>query len=186
MRWDRETFLFLNNLGNETFDPFWSAVTNFSTWTPLFILLFVLILKAYPWKEAVSILLTLIILLFCMLWLTDWIKEATARLRPNNDEEIKNMVRILKNPGSYSFFSGHASSSFTITMFLFLFLRDRFKVVWPLFIWPTVFAFSRVYVGVHFPLDIIFGAFAGVSAGTLFYLLFKKVIQPYTGSDRPV
>ncbi len=179
LEWDRNTFIYLNNLGTEDYDLFWVIVTSITSWIPLYILLLALIFLKYPKKEALFIACTIVLLLICILGLTDIIKTYFERLRPNNDIEINSIIRILKNPGGFSFFSGHASSSFSLATISFLFLRKKISIIWLLFIWPILFAYSRIYVGVHYPLDIITGALIGIILGFLFYLFYVRFIKPY-------
>ena len=178
LNWDRDTFIYLNSLGIEDYDVFWSNITNFTTWIPLFILFVVLIFRAYPKKEAFWVLGTVLLTLALVAALTGLTKEWVERLRPNNTEEINTLIRILKSPDGYSFFSGHASSSFSITTSIFLFLRDRFKWSWVFFLWPLLFATSRIYVGVHYPLDLLVGATVGILFAILFYRLYYKLRVP--------
>jgi len=172
LQWDRDVFIYLNSLGIENHDVFWSTITNFSTWIPLFILFVVLIFRKYPKGEAMWVLGTVLFTLVFVAMFTGIVKEWVARLRPNNTEEINTLIRILKSPSGYSFFSGHASSSFSITTAFFLFLRDRFKWSWLFFIWPLLFATSRIYVGVHYPLDLLVGAGVGILFAFVFYRLY--------------
>ncbi|MDO6519238.1 phosphatase PAP2 family protein [Zobellia uliginosa] len=185
LEWDRETFIYLNNLGIEDYDRFWIIVTHFSTWIPLFALFFILIFIKYPKREAIFVVLTIILMLFFVVTLTDLTKEVVARLRPNNDESINTLIRILKPSSSYSFFSGHSSSSFSATTIVVLFLRRRFKWCWLFYIWPLLFVSSRIFVGVHFPTDIMVGSLVGVFSAWLFYMLYLRLIVPYLGLSRP-
>ena len=179
LEWDRNTFIYLNNLGTEDYDLFWVIVTNITSWIPLYILLLALIFLKYPKKEALFISCTIVLLLICILGLTDITKTYFERLRPNNDIEINSIIRILKNPAGYSFFSGHASSSFSLTTISFLFLRKKISIIRLLFFWHFIFAYSRIYVGVHYPLDLITGALIGMLLGFLFYLFYRRFIEPY-------
>ncbi|GGW23145.1 phosphatase PAP2 family protein [Arenibacter certesii] len=174
LNWDRDTFIYLNSLGLEDYDIFWSIVTNFSTWIPLFLLFIYLVIKEYSKKEALWVIGTVILTLAVVAMLTGITKEFVARLRPNNTEEINTLIRILKSPTSYSFFSGHASSSFSVTTSVFLFLRHRFKWSWLFYIWPLTFVLSRIYVGVHYPLDLIVGAVVGIFFAILFYKTYQR------------
>jgi undecaprenyl-diphosphatase len=174
LKWDRDTFIYLNSLGIEDYDVFWSTVTNFTTWIPLFILFIVLIFRFYPKNEAFWVLGTVLLTVSLVAAFTGITKEWVARLRPNNTEEINTLIRILKSPDGYSFFSGHSSSSFSITTSVFLFLRHHFKWSWLFFIWPILFATSRIYVGVHYPLDLFVGAAVGLLFAFLFYRLYRK------------
>jgi undecaprenyl-diphosphatase len=185
LQWDRETLIYLNSLGIEDYDWFWSTVTNIYTWIPLFIFFFLLIFWKYPKKEAIYVALTVIALIAFILIATDLTKGFFERLRPNNNAEISSLIRVLKNPESFSFFSGHAASSFSITTLLVLFLRRKVKWCWIFYIWPLVFALSRIYVGVHYPLDILVGTIVGLLSAFAFYVLYKRVIVPYLGLVHP-
>jgi undecaprenyl-diphosphatase len=179
LEWDRETFIYLNSLGIEKYDFFWSTVTTISTWIPLLLLFIVLFFKAYPKKQALYRILTVLVLIFFVITLTDLTKEIVARLRPNNDMDINSFIRILKKSKGYSFFSGHASSSFSITTIVVLFLWKEFKWVVIFYLWPLLFTMSRIYVGVHFPIDLMVGALVGTVSALLFYCLHHRLILPY-------
>lgn len=178
LEWDRQTFIYLNGLGVEKFDAFWSVVTDISTWIPLFLLFFILIYLKHPKKEALG--MSLMILLLSGVILTTMVvtKEYVGRLRPNNDVEVNTLIRILKRPSNYSFFSGHAATSFGITTLMVLFLRKKIRWVWIFYIWPLLFATSRIYVGVHYPLDILAGVLIGCLYSYLFYRLYRMFILP--------
>ncbi|SHJ50487.1 phosphatase PAP2 family protein [Pseudozobellia thermophila] len=185
LEWDKAVFVYLNGLGIEDYDVFWTTVTNFTTWIPLFILFIVLIFIKYPKKEAFWVIVTILVMILYVGTLTDLTKHAVARLRPNNNEDINTLIRILKNPSTYSFFSGHSSSSFSITTLVVLFLKNRFKWSWLFYIWPVLFVLSRIFVGVHFPLDILVGALVGVLSALFFYMLYIRFIVPSLGLGRP-
>lgn len=186
LEWDRQTFIYLNSLGIEQYDVFWSTVTKIPTWTPLFLLFGFLFFRKFPKREALCMILIALVMVFFVVTLTDLTKEVVARLRPNNDEELNTLIRILRSPTGYSFFSGHASSSFSITTIVFLFLRKHIKWAAIFYIWPLLFAMSRIYVGVHFPIDLIVGALVGIFSAWLFYSLYQRLILPYLVSSRPV
>ena len=185
LEWDKEIFVYLNNLGIEQFDTFWTVATEIKSWTPLFILFFVLILMAYPGKDAIYRSITVLMLLLFVLLLTHLTKELVERLRPNDNEQIQHLIRVLTTPKGFSFFSGHAATSFSITTLMVLFLRKKMKWIVLLYIWPLIFSFSRIYVGVHYPFDIIIGLTVGVILGILFYRGYNKFIGPYSDSGRP-
>ena len=185
LEWDRQTFIYLNSLGIEKYDAFWAIVTNVFTWIPLFIVFFVLLYIKHPRKQALIMVAITLLTIAAILLTMQLTKDAVGRLRPNNDVEINTLIRILKSPDNYSFFSGHAAGSFGITMIIVLFLRKRIKWVWIFFIWPFLFAFSRIYVGVHYPIDIIVGTLVGLLYAMLFYRLYTKVIAPRILSGHP-
>jgi undecaprenyl-diphosphatase len=185
LQWDRETFIYLNSLGIEAYDGFWSAATDITSWIPLFVLFFILLVLKYPVKEAVLMCLSVIALALFIVLVTDLTKEFFARLRPNNNADINTLIRILRSPSSYSFFSGHAASSFSITTLVVLFLRKKLAWVWLFYLWPLIFSFSRIYIGVHYPIDIMTGAAVGVVSAFMFYGGYHRVTGPYLRSGRP-
>lgn len=174
--WDRSLFILLNNSGLETMDSFWLLVTKTLFWTPLFILLIYLIFKYYKKVIAQIILGYFLLAVGVSLLLMISTKFAVARLRPNHIPELSDLVRVLLQPESYSFYSGHASSSFLIASFVFLILRKHIRFIGLIFLFPLLFTLSRVYIGVHFPSDLIFGSFMGITLALLFYKACKVKI----------
>lgn len=185
LEWDRETFIYLNSLGIEEYDFFWSTITTISTWIPLFLFFAFLLFKTYPKKQAIYSIVTVVAVFVFVHTLTDLTKEIVGRLRPNNDTEINSLIRIVKNSYGYSFFSGHASSSFSITTIVVLFLRKKFKWAGVFYLWPLLFTISRIYVGVHFPIDLLVGALVGTLSALFFYWLHNSFILPYLGLSHP-
>ena len=81
----------------------------------------------------------------------------------------------LKNPQSYSFISGHATTSTFFSVFVILLLKDKYKYIYFILFWPLLFAYSRLYLGVHFPIDILVGILIGIVFANIYYFLFKKL-----------
>jgi len=172
---DKELLIFLNNLGSEQWDSFWLIITNQFNWTPLFLLVIYLIFKSFGWKKGGFIILLLIILVAFSDQFVNLIKDSIARLRPNNDPEIEHLLRHLKNPQSFSFISGHATTSAFFSVFIIFLLREKYKYIYLILFFPLLFAYSRLYLGVHFPLDISLGILTGIFLANVYYFLFKKV-----------
>ena len=177
--WDLELLVFLNSLGIEQFDGFWIFVTKIETWIPLFIFLTFLIFHYFKGKQGAIVFGFVLLTFFITLFITDTTKEFVARLRPSSVDAFSELIRILQKPTSYSFFSGHASSSFAITTFVVLALRNHTKWIYLTFLWPILFVLSRIYVGVHYPSDILVGAMVGTVMAILFYTLCKKVLKRF-------
>lgn len=100
-------------------------------------------------------------------------KNGFQRLRPCNNPEINSFIRIVQSRNSFSFFSGHATNSMGVTTFLYLIFKKDFKYLWLLFLWPLIFAYSRIYLGLHYPLDIICGYLCGAILGFLMFKLYQ-------------
>lgn len=173
---DKELLIFLNNLGSEQWDSFWFAITNQFNWSPLFALLLFLIFKKFGWKNGGLLLLFLILLITFSDQFTNFIKNTFERLRPCNTIEVIQYIRQFDyKPSGFSFYSGHAASSMTFTFFIILLLKRHVKYISFLILFPLLFGYSRIYLGVHYPLDIFVGYIAGLFFGYLFYLIQKKL-----------
>lgn len=179
LEWDRETFIYLNNLGIEEYDSFWLTITKFPTWIPLFVLIIVLLFWKNSKKEAFWMLLSYVSMLTVLSMAIFLTKQFVGRLRPNNDETINLLIRIVHQAGDYSFFSGHAASSFSIATLTVLFLQKKFRWIHLVWIYPILFSFSRIYVGVHYPTDIIVGTLVGMLFAWLFCRMHQKFRAPY-------
>ena len=176
---DTELFVFLNSLGSENYDGLWSFITKQSNWIPLFLLLLYVIFKKLGAKQTLYLLLFVAVLVTFTDQMTNVFKNGFQRLRPCNNPEIKSFIRIVQFRGSFSFFSGHASNSMAVATLLYFTLRQYFKYFWLLFLWPFIFAYSRIYLGLHYPLDILSGYLFGFTSGFLMYKVYKMAQKKY-------
>lgn len=183
LSWDQQLLLYLNNLGSPAFDPFWFLVTRIRSWIPLFILFAVLFFFKFSKKEAIQQIGLLAIFAFAITGLCNFVKTYVGRLRPCNDEAINEFMRILHTPSDFSFFSGHASSSFGVTFLVFLLIRKKVKWAAILFIWPILFSYSRLYLGVHYPLDVLVGALVGALLAWIFYKGYNYLFHSAQGKS---
>ncbi len=175
---DRELLIFLNSLGSKTFDGFWLTITNQFTWTPLFLLILYFVFKEFGVKKGIFTFLFIVLLVAFSDQFTNLIKNTTERLRPCNTEDLKAYLRqFTYKPRGFSFWSGHASLSTAFSVFVFLLFKNRIRHIKWIFIFPVVFGLSRIYLGVHYPLDVTCGYIAGIIVGFTFYQLYKKLFK---------
>lgn len=172
---DKKLFIFLNGLGSEKFDFLWLIITRQTSWTPFFLFLLYLIFKKLEPKQFLFFLLCVGLLIFLTDQTANLFKNGFQRLRPCNDPEINNLIRIVQSRISFSFFSGHAANSLAITSFIYFIFHKNFKYLWIIFIWPILFAYSRIYLGLHFPLDILGGYLCGVSYAYMFFIIYNNL-----------
>ena len=181
IQYDKEVFLFLNNLGTPIWDKFWLVVTNKLTFIPLYALLLYFIYR----KLGVKTMLLLILVIVAMITFTDQVtnlfKDGFERLRPCREEGVKEFMRfVAPRCGKYGFFSGHSSNTMAVAVFAGLLLKPYYKnIIFLLLFWSAIVAYSRIYVGVHYPLDIICGMLFGAIAGFGFYKLQLFLIKRF-------
>jgi undecaprenyl-diphosphatase len=186
---DTELFLYLNGLGTESWDGFWMFYTTKFNWIPFYALLLFLMYKRI---NNTKVFLFTIVLIVAMIAFTDQItnlfkKVLVMRLRPCYNTEINEIIRLVKSScgGTYGYFSGHASNSMAVAIFTGFMLRIRYKyALYILVLWSLAMGYSRIYVGVHYPLDVLSGLLFGAFSGYLFYRLFTHFsTQFYTKNN---
>lgn len=172
--YDKQFLLFLHSKGSVTWDAFWIFITNPLHWIPLFFILFYIGYKAYGLKKAFIISLFTATSTALALLIVNFIKNYVERLRPINDVSVNKSVRVLIEAQDFSFVSGHSTVSFTIAFLSFWVLKKYYKFAFLIFLFPILFAYSRLYLAAHYPLDILFGMFLGFSIAYFFYKLLNK------------
>ncbi len=180
---DKELLIYLNNLGSEQWDSLWLFITNQFSWIPLFAFILFLIFKKFGLKKGIFLFLFLVVLVAFSDQFTNLVKNIVGRIRPCNDISLQDFIRQLGyKPGGKSFWSGHASLSSTFTTFIILLFRKYYKFIYLMILFPILFGYSRIYLAVHFPLDVTCGYISGVFVGYLFYKLYQFLSFKYFNS----
>ncbi len=182
VQYDKDLFLFLNNLGSAPWDGFWLFVTSKWSSIPLYALLLVLCYKNWGWRRTLLMLLTVALLITCTDQLANFFKYGVQRLRPCHDPTLTGLMRLVKPScgGSYGYFSAHAANSFAIAFFFSYLLVSKFKYIGIFLIfWAIFVSYSRIYLGVHFPLDVISGILIGLMLSWLFAKLYIFALQKF-------
>ena len=176
---DTQLFIYLNGLGSETYDVLWLFITKQFNWIPFFVVLLYLIYKKVGVKQSLYLLLFIAVLVTFTDQITNIFKNGFQRLRPCNASEINGIIRIVKSSDTFSFFSGHAANSMAVATFLYFVMKRHYKYFVLLFLWPLIFAYSRIYLGLHYPLDILCGYLCGLILGFVMYKVYLKIQQRY-------
>lgn len=176
---DTELLIYLNNLGSPQYDTLWLMITRQLNWLPLFLLLLYLIFKKLGTKQMLFLLLFVALLITFTDQVTNLFKNGFQRHRPCDNPEVSPLIRVVQFRGSYSFFSGHAANSMAVATFLYFNLKPYFKYFHILFLWPLIFAYSRIYLGLHYPVDIFCGYLFGIFGGFMFFKLHQAVQKKY-------
>jgi undecaprenyl-diphosphatase len=175
LEWDKQVFLWLNSYHTPFWDRFFLLYTNAKSWFPVVLILLVILFKTYPWRQA----LVYVLVIAAGVGLSDFVasgilKPNFARLRPCH-EFLSEMTLIGNCGGQYGFASSHAANSFSIFMGFSIALRQFPKVFWLLLAWATLMGYSRIYVGVHHPGDVVVGALIGVLCSQMIFYIYRKI-----------
>ena len=185
LKLDSKLLIFLNNLGVPRFDTFWISLSKIEANILMYLFLICLFFYIQKPRPKFSNILYLIFIIAIMITITDQganlFKDSFQRLRPCYDETIKDSIRLVKDNcgGKYGFFSAHASNSFSLATFFGLLFMNRIRyIILITLVYASFISYSRIYLGVHFPIDIIcgslFGLFIGFSIYKFVYLKFLK------------
>jgi len=177
---DKELFLFLNGMHS----PLWDYSMTLFTLTPVWLLFYgtiiFFIVKKHG-KKSLFIFVAIILLILCADQFAGILKHTVQRLRPSNDPAFSQLIHVFfKKGGLYGFVSAHAANTFAIATFsLLLFKNKRYTAF--IIPWAILISYSRIYLGVHYPGDVLFGAILGIGVGIGIYKLLiyaEKRLSP--------
>ncbi len=169
---DQQLFTFLNSLHAPWLDPIMAWITGKKEWFPLYALLLGWLFWKYKWKKTLVIIVFAAVTITCAdLFASGFCKPFFERLRPCHEPSLATVVHIVngKCGGQFGFISSHAANTFGGAMFLFLVARKEAPWMRLLFLWAALVSYSRIYVGVHYPADIMVGGLTGIFWGWLAY-----------------
>ena len=181
LAWDKSLFLVLNLMGSTTYDPLWLWFSEKSTNAVVYLLFVVIYGNKKGWKSAFFLLLIASLLVGVTDQVTNLFKDGFGRLRPCYTPEIQGIMRLVKAScgGQFGFFSGHASNSFALAMFFSRVFQCQKWIMPMLLTFAAFIAYSRVYIGVHYPLDILCGSILGIVNAFVFYWVISKMSYKY-------
>lgn len=175
---DMQVLSLFNGSDNIMLDQMVQILTSGLTWIPLYVMLFFVVMRNN--ETMGQIVLVVGSAIFCVLFadgLVDGIiKQLAERWRPSNDPTFKYMVQVVDDirPKGYSFCSAHAANTMSLAVFFSLLIRSKMLTI-TLVIWSLINCWTRLYLGVHYPSDILCGMIIGIIVGILVYLLYYKI-----------
>jgi undecaprenyl-diphosphatase len=174
---DQKVFFILNGLYTPWLDPVMFYISKTAFWIPLYAFLLFLLIKNFKKKSWVILVCIIITIVLADQITSSGLKPFFQRLRPSRDPALQGMVHTVNGyvGGKFGFASSHAANTMGIALFFWLLLANRYKWVWTLFAWAIIVAYSRIYLGVHYPGDILVGMLLGLLAGWVGFTLSKKL-----------
>lgn len=175
---DMQVLSIFNGSDNIMLDQMVQILTSGLTWIPLYVMLFFVVIRNNETMGQIALVVGSAI--FCVLFadgLVDGIiKQLAERWRPSNDPTFKYMVQVVDDIRlkGYSFCSAHAANTMSLAVFFSLLIRSKMLTI-TLVIWSLINCWTRLYLGVHYPSDILCGMIIGIIVGILVYLLYYKI-----------
>lgn len=175
---DMQVLSLFNGSDNIMLDQMVQILTSGLTWIPLYVMLFFVVIRNNETMGQIALVVGSAI--FCVLFadgLVDGIiKQLAERWRPSNDPTFKYMVQVVDDirPKGYSFCSAHAANTMSLAVFFSLLVRSKLLTI-TLVTWSLINCWTRLYLGVHYPSDILCGMIIGIIVGILVYLLYYKI-----------
>jgi len=168
--WDESLFLWLNALRADWLDPVMNALTGTAIWIPFYLLLVYFLIRQFR-MEAIWYMVGLVgLILLADQFTSGFMKPYFERLRPCHDPRWEGIIFNYSGCGGrYGFASSHASNTFALATYFWLIFRSKASK-W-LFVWAAIISYTRVYLGVHYPADILVGALVGLFSGYFLYYL---------------
>ena len=180
-RLDQQLFLFLNSLNSPFWDQVMHAISGKVIWVPLY--LAILIILGIKYKRKFLVILLFIILAATLADQTSVLfKNLVQRLRPCHEPSLEGLIHLVNGEcgGKFGFVSSHAANSFNVALISLLFIKKRWYTI-SIILWALVVGYSRIYLGVHYPGDVICGLLLGALIGWSIYKLYEltdnKILQ---------
>ncbi len=174
-QFDASIFSTINGWHALYFDNFMALVTVIATWLPMILMLLYMIYIKKGWRKMLAVLLAVaVVILIADQVSASIIKPLVGRLRPSRNPDLQATIHLVNEyrGGQFGFVSSHAANCFGIALFLAFLFKNR-AFTWAMVAWASLMCYSRIYLGVHYPGDIVCGAALGVVAAFTAYSLMN-------------
>jgi undecaprenyl-diphosphatase len=181
---DQSLLLYLNSFHNDFWDKAVTIFTSIEIWVPFYLLIIYYIIKIYK-KNSVYILILIGLSIAVSDQFSGLIKNSVERLRPTHDPAIGNLIHnVYSRGGTFGFFSAHAANTFTLAIISARLFKNKMYTIL-IFIWAILVSYTRIYIGLHYPGDILTGWIWGFLAGLAFFQLMVIVQRRYFNANFP-
>lgn len=181
IQWDKELLVALNGSSSLFLDGMMVAITGTSTWIPLYACLLYAVIRNNKWRNSLLIIAMIVLLVtLCDQFASGFCKPYFHRLRPSHSPDLAEVIDIVNGYrcGFYGFISSHASNTFGVGVFFMLLFRSR-RVSALMLLYACLSSYSRIYLGVHYPLDIMAGALWGVFCAVVVYGVYQWLCKRF-------
>ena len=173
---DVKMLLFLNSMNSPFIDKLMFFISGKIEWLPLYLFLIFWMFYRFRKKGWLFLALTILVFAFSDLGSVHLFKNVFERLRPSRNPELEGLVHLVNGyrGGMYGFISSHAANTFGLAVMVSLIFRERWLTV-SMLLWAAVVSYSRIYLGVHYPFDVLGGAIWGSLMAVLVFLVYRKI-----------
>jgi undecaprenyl-diphosphatase len=176
---DEQLFVYLNNLHATFLDQPMYYMSRTYLWIPLHLYLLYIIIKHYGKESWVIIVCIALSILMADQFTSGLMKPFFSRLRPSHEAHLESAIHIVNNAkgGLYGFASSHAANTFALAFFIWLLFKDQYKYISLIFLWAILVCYTRIYLGMHYPGDLLAGAIVGLISGYIGYRISVRVLR---------
>lgn len=169
---DTELFLFFNSINSPVWDKIMWWISGSKSWIPMYLIIVIYIIYKFRWKAVITLVFIALVVTLADQISVKAFKDVFQRLRPCHNPALEEIVHLVKNKcgGKYGFVSSHAANTFAVAFFLSKLFKNKYFSLF-IFIWAAVVSYSRIYLGVHYPFDVLGGAVLGSVIGWMVFLL---------------